>query len=75
MRTFSYFAEVGRVFLIAVALGVAIMVLKQLAYGNYFAGPEFVRDLKIWVALSIALSLLSPALELVKKRYWDIRDR
>ena len=74
-RRSCYLREVIRLFLICFALGILLVVLKTLAYDGYLGSAEFELDLKIWAALSAVLSIVSPALELAKARFWDVREK
>jgi hypothetical protein len=69
-----YLPSVLRLFLICIVLGFLLLGLKACAYDNYLGGPEFELDLKIWGGISVVLSVLPPALEKLKKRYWDKRQ-
>ena len=64
----SYFRSALRVLLICVVLGLVLFWLKVFAYNNYLGGSEFERDLEIWVAISVMLSILAPAIEKLKER-------
>jgi hypothetical protein len=68
-RRLRYFPSLLRNLLIFAVLGFLLLGLKYLAYPNYLHGSEFEQDWKIWVALSLVLSFVSPVLELVFVRY------
>jgi hypothetical protein len=63
MRHSGYFGRAARIFLICLGLGAFLFVLKSIAYSGYLAHGEWRRDGLIWAIVSVALSVLSPALE------------
>lgn len=63
MKQPNYLGSALRFFLICMGLGLFLFALKLITDNGYIAHGEWRRDALIWLVVSVALSLLSPALE------------
>jgi hypothetical protein len=71
MGPLIYLRSTARFFLICLLLGVVILALKAAAYRGYLAHGEWRQDALIWLAVWLALSFLSPAIDRLRRGYKD----